>query len=174
MPTPFVAPAIPTYPRFVPTRKRSITRDVLSMYRGLDKYQKLTGEYVRWYQYDAANSTSNPVYDEGPSRRWLPSIQVPVLFVLFQQPPNNPTEAGRYTVADVHFTVSYDQLVKAGISQPSVSDLHFSDRIEWDGKLFDLEDYRLQGYVHGTYMTVGVDGHQVKEEELEQDYPMPS
>lgn len=173
-PAPFVAPAPPTYPGFVPTRKRSITRDVLSVWKGLKQYQHLMGEYLGWYQFDWVDSTTGPIYDEGPSRRWHPSVQVPALFVLFQQPPNVATEGGRYTVAEFHATLSYDEVRKSGIVNIDTPDQHFGDRIEWNGKLYDLEEYRLQGLMHGQYLTIAIDGHEVKEEELEEDAPIPS
>lgn len=149
--------------------KRSVRRFLSSANRGMKRYQEETGETVLWYEYDPVHSTKHAIYDEGPSRKWYRGKLVPVLFFYFSEAPEIASEEGRYTVNTANFTTSVELLTKAGISNPQVTDQHFSDRFSYGNTLYSIDNYQKQGFVHGQYLTVAVTGLQVKDEELFMD-----
>lgn len=128
------------------------------------------GGQVTLYEFDPANSTMNDTYDEGPSRRYHAAKIVPVIFFYFREAQDLATDEGHYTVNTAHWTTSVDLMRKAGVRNPLDTDNHFFDRFEYDGFLYRITSYEKQGFVHGTYMTIAVDGTQVKGDELVIDY----
>lgn len=149
--------------------RRSVQREIRSIKRGIKSYQRETGQQIIWYEFDPVNSTKDPVYDEGPSRRWKPGKRVPVVFAYFHEDEDRPAAEGFYMVNTLHFTVLMDSLRRAGVSNPEDTEKHMHDRFSFNGNTYSIDRYQKQGLVHDQWMTVGVDGNQVKEEELAGD-----
>lgn len=147
--------------------RRSIKREIRSINKAMELRQWETGQTIVWYQFDAVHSARDPVYDEGPAGRvYKAGLPVPVQFAYFEEAPQLPDpETGFYLVNTVHFTVSIDLLRKSGILNPEDTATHFHDRFSFNGNLYDIDRYEKQGLVHNTWLTIGVDGHQVKDDE---------
>lgn len=149
---------------------RSVKREIQSINRGIRDYQHETGETVLWYEFDTVTSTKDDVYDEGPSRRWHPAKRVPAVFVYFTEGPEVPDpDTGLYITSTAHFTVSIDMLRKAEISEPENTDAHMNDRFSFNNRLYSIDRYEKQGFVHNHWLTVAVDGHEVKDDEMMTD-----
>lgn len=148
---------------------RSIRRELRSINRGIKSYQRETGETILWFEFDVLGTTKDPVYDEGPSRKYKTGKPVPVIFAYFHEDEERPNPDGFYMVNTLHFTVLIDTLRKAGISNPERTELHMHDRFSFNGNMYNINAYRKQGLVHGTWLTIAVDGTQVKEDELATD-----
>ena len=148
---------------------RSIRREIRSINKGIKSYQRETGETVIWFEFDALGTTKDPVYDEGASRKWKPGKPVPVVFAYFQEAPETPNPEGFYMVNTIHFTVLLDTLRKSGISNPEDTAKHMHDRFSFNGNTYSIDRYQKQGLVHGTWLTVAVDGHQVKPDDIVND-----
>lgn len=146
--------------------RKSIKRYLRSASRGMRRYQREMGETVKLYEFDKATSTMNDTYDEGPSRRYHRPKLVPVIFFYFREAQDLATDEGHYTVNTAHWTTSVDLMRKAGVTNPLDTDNHFFDRFEFNGFLYRIVSYEKQGFVHGTYLTIAVDGVQVKDDEL--------
>lgn len=146
--------------------RRSVRREVASINKGIRDYQRETGQTILWYEFDSELSTRDPVYDEGPSRKWLPGKPVPVVFTYFHEAREEPRPEGFYMVNMVHFTVLLDTLRKSGISNPDRTELHMHDRFLFNGNLYSINSYEKQGHLRDTWITIAVDGLQVKDDEM--------
>jgi hypothetical protein len=148
---------------------RSIRREITSIKKGIKEYQRETGETVIWFEFDPTGTTKDPVYDEGPSRKWKKGKPVPVVFAYFHEDQETPSAEGFYMVNTTHFTVLLDILRKAGISNPEDTEKHMHDRFSFNGNTYNVFGYVKQGLVSNEWLTVAVDGRQVKEDELPTD-----
>lgn len=149
--------------------RRSVDREIASIFKGMEDGQRETGQTIMWHQFDTEASSKDPVYDEGPSRRWKTPRPVKVMFAYFMEAPETPSPEGFYLVNTLHFTVSMKLLRQAGIKDPENTALHMHDRFEFNGNMYSIDRYQKQGLVRDQWMTVAVDGHQVKDDELVTD-----
>jgi hypothetical protein len=142
---------------------------ILRMNEIMRTYQRVWGESVLWFEYDAMSSTKNNVYDEGPSRIWYPPTVLPVMFLDFRQDDPLDTEQGFYVLS----TASVVFQVTAATDRFRVTALntaaHFRDRFQYDNNIYRVTKYEKQGFVHGTYLTISALGEQVKGEEQVND-----
>jgi hypothetical protein len=142
---------------------------ILRMNDIMRNYQRVWGENVLWFEYDAMTSSKDQVYDEGPSRVWYPPVVLPVLFLDFRQDDPLDTDEGFYVLstASVVFqtTSATDRFRISALNTAG----HFRDRFQYDNNIYRVTKYEKQGFVHGTYLTVSALGEQVKGEEVVND-----
>lgn len=50
----------------VGSHRTSLRREIRSIERGLVDFQREVGDNITWYEFDAAHSTENQIFDEGP------------------------------------------------------------------------------------------------------------
>lgn len=141
-------------------------------------YQRNTGEYVLWFEFNPALSSRHPVYDEGPNRMWFSPFVLPVMFTSFHQDDPKHTAEGLYTVSSATITFAvvetYDRFRSSALNTGG----HFKDRFSWTAPseaamVFTVTDFEKQGLVHGTYLTISARGEQVKSEEFANDVQGP-
>jgi|SRR5215467_425808 len=132
-------------------------------------YQRVWGESVLWFEYDAMDATKHQVYDEGPSRVWYPPVVLPVMFLDFRQDDPENVEEGFYVLSTASIVFQVTEAVDRFQINPLSTAAHFRDRFSYDNIVYRVTKYEKQGFVHGTYLTVSALGEQVKGEEVVND-----
>lgn len=123
---------------------------------------------------------SGPNYDSGtgydqPVQSGLafkPAKFIRCVWWRYNPPTQVQSEEGEYTLDTCSVRFIADNLKKAGLQHSLDPDLHFNDRLWYQGKLYRVERYTPKGQVFGRYTMVDIDGRQLKPDEL-QDSSMP-
>ena len=153
----------------VPPDRRTL-RDIRSAYQGMKDYQYQTGQFVQWFRFDVADTTSDPVYGTGPQRQWYPAVTVPVMLGEYQRAPKNFDDDGLYLVDQGHLIISYFAFFSSTIVDPDpTGQNHLNDRVGFDGHLFSVASFLPRGRVADYFLTISVDLIEVAQEELIED-----
>lgn len=132
-------------------------------------YQRVWGENVLWFEYDAMASTKHDVYDEGPSRVWYPPTRLPVMFLDFRQDDPIDSDQGFYVLSTASVCFQVTEAMDRMRINPLYTANHFRDRFQYDNVIYRVTKYEKQGFVNGTYLTISALGEQVKGEEVVND-----
>jgi hypothetical protein len=136
----------------------------------MDRYQQQTGEWVAWFRYNQAGSTSHPTYDVGPQRAWFPPVTVPVVIAEDVRQGQNFDDDGLYLLDYLHLVISYSAFAHSMIPDPDPqSQNHLNDRVGFDGKLFSVNTFIPRGRVANAYLTISCDCREVASEDLDED-----
>jgi hypothetical protein len=143
---------------------------LLRMNEIMQNYQRVWGENVLWFEYDAMASTKDQVYDEGPTRVWYPPVVLPVMFLDFRQDDPIDTDEGFYVLSTASVVFQVTEAIDRFRTGPLFTAAHFRDRFQYDNIIYRVTKYEKQGFVHGTYLTISALGEQVKAEEVVNDF----
>jgi hypothetical protein len=156
----------------MPPDRRTL-RDIRNAYEGMKQYQVDVGEWVQWFRYNQAASTSHPVYSTGPNRQWYPPITLPVVIGEYQRARRNRDDDGLYQVDRVHAICSYDAFFHTTMPDPDPNGAdHVKDRVAFDGKLFSVEAFSPAGRVASYFLTISIDLVEVALEDLDEDFAL--
>lgn len=150
------------------TRDR-LDREVGMVNRVVARYQRLVGQEIQWYEWDSADSTVDTVYDEGGERTWRAPKTIRVIWIIRREGVEIPNERGFYVTDSIHFLFSVAQVTADGLSDPLSAAQHEKDRIVWDGDVWDIREYHVEGRIGTKTVTIGVDAVQVKPDEYAND-----
>lgn len=151
---------------------RRLLRDIASMNRGIADYQLQAGQWVQWFRFNAAASTSDPTYSTGPQRVWYSPVTIPVVIGEFERAEQNFDDGGLYVVNNLHLVVSYSSFFGSTIPNPDPSGLnHLNDRVAFDGTLFNVNQFQPRGRVASTFLTISVQLEEVSAEDMAEDVP---
>lgn len=150
-----------------------VKRHVNAIHRAFRRYQPRVGVTVSWYRFDQAGTTGHDVYDEGPSRRWLPPTQVPLLHIVRDEEAQADTEEGLYALGAVHFVLDPRQAQRGGIADPWAAPPQLNDRFFYEGAFWEVRSWQVQGRLRQWEVVVGGNANQVAPEELFEDPGFP-
>lgn len=157
----------------MPPDRRTI-RDIRSAWEGMKQAQLDYGQYVIWFRFNRAATTSDLVYDTGPTRAWYPGVTLPCLNGEYSRAGQNFDDDGLYQVDRAHLIFSWFAFFQTLIADPDVSGQdHVNDRVVLDGKLFSVDSFLPKGRVADYFLTVSVDLTQVAESQLIEDPDNP-
>ena len=149
---------------------RRMLRDIQSAYRGMKLAQLDQGEWVQWFRYNQAASTSHPVYDTGPLRQWYPSITVPVWLGEYSRAGRNFDDDGLYLVDRVNVIMSYDAFFHSTMPDPDpYGNDHVKDRVAYDGHIFKVDSFLPRGRVASYFLTISVSLTELAQSEMAED-----
>lgn len=152
--------------------------------KAITAFQGYTGTTVLWYEWEGVVDTTpdapgadtglEDLYDEGggsstQARRWKAPKQMPVYSVIRQEDVETPSAEGMYTVETIHLTALLEQLRQHGLREPYDARKHLFDRIVWDGRVYEIRRYQIQGRLQNYETTVGIDATRVMPEEMVND-----
>lgn len=121
-----------------------LRREAKFFNRTVRRYQSTIGEAVVWYQYDIT-SAYHPVYNEGPDRKWLAPIVVPVMHVVEIEDSERDTPEGRQPTQRISFDLLAQTAQQVGFVDPRSSAPHLNDIVAYDGRYYELRVYQDQG-----------------------------
>jgi hypothetical protein len=138
-------------------------------------YQRTIGTTVIWYAFDRAATTKDDIYDEGPERRWKPGFVLPVLHVARTERAETAREEGYYDMGSAHLVISPHQAAAAGLDDPWDAESQLFDRFLWDGTVFEVRTWQIQGRMRRFEVVVGATAQEVAPEEYFNDphFPVP-
>jgi hypothetical protein len=149
---------------------RRTLRDIRSAYQGMKRYQEEAGEWVQWFRFNQAATTSDPTYSTGPQRAWYPPITVPVMIGEYRRAAKNFDDDGLYLVDEVHGVISYFAFFSTTMPDPDpLGADHLRDRVAYDGRLFSVSSFIPRGRVASYFLTISFDMIEVAAEELAED-----
>jgi len=153
---------------------RRLLREIRSAYRGMKSYQLEAGQWVQWYRFNKAATTSDPVYGTGPQRVWYPPLTIPVIIGEYDRAAENFDDDGLYQVDTVHGIINYFAFFSTGMIDPDPNGAdHVNDRFAYDGHLFSVSTFLPRGRTASYFLTISFDGIEVAAEELSEDAPDP-
>lgn len=153
---------------------RRVLRDIRDAYRGMREYQRDAGQWVQWFRFNKAETSSHPVYGTGPQRKWFPAITVPVLEATYGRASQNFDDDGLYLVDDLQLIISYDQFFHSTMPDPDPNGQdHVNDRVGHDGHLFSVNSFVPKGRVASHWLTITVVLQEVAQEDMDEDVPDP-
>ena len=145
-------------------------RDIRSAYQGMKQAQLGQGEWVHWFRYNQAASTSHPIYDTGPLRQWYPPITIPVWLGEYERAGRTQDDDGLYLVDRVHVIMSYDAFFHSTLPDPDpYGNDHLRDRVAYDGHLFRVDNFLPKGRVASYFLTISIDLSEVAQSEMAED-----
>lgn len=170
-----------------PRSSHRLKRQVAWIERSLKRATRAYGQTVLWYEFDptsvededssdAGAGFDDDLYDEGgrqfgggSSRKWQAPKRVPVYQAMLDEGAEQDIGDGQYTVDRLNIITGYTFLVKSGISNPTDRGAHIRDRIEYDGRLFRIDQFEPRGRVADTITSVRVSAVEVKDDERTSD-----
>lgn len=149
---------------------RRLLRDIRSAYRGMQRYQVGAGQWLLWFRFNKAGTTSDPTYGTGPTRAWFPPITVPAMIGEYTRDPKNFDDDGLYQVDQVHAILNYFDFFSSTMIDPDPNGQdHVNDRVVFDGHLFSVSSFTPRGRVASYFLTISVDMIEIAAEELNED-----
>lgn len=123
--------------------------------RHLDRYQRLNGEGVFWYEFDGENSAPTDYLLEG-TRHYKAPIFTPLLWVIESEDTESGQAEGRRLTPTLRSAVSMETLVKSGLSDPHDSERHLNDVIQYQRTLYGIGRYEIRGRLGREDVIVGI------------------
>lgn len=105
------------------------------------------GIFVDWFAFDKDASSSHDVYNEGTGRRYKPSRRVYLLQLVVGDPDDEMTPEGRRQQQILRASVTVNQLLAAGVPDPSDIDARLSDVIRYEGDYYNMLTYTPRGHI---------------------------
>lgn len=153
---------------------RRLLREIRQAYQGMDRAQLEQGEWVEWFRFNPAGTTSDPTYPTGPQRAWYPSITIPVWLGEYNRAPKNFDDGGMYLVDQVHGIMSYFAFFSSTIVDPDpTGQNHLNDRVGYDGRLFGISTFFPRGRTASYFLTISFSMIQIMAEDLAEDAAIP-
>jgi len=138
------------------------------------RYQREAGQWAAWFRFNAAQTTSHPVYGTGPQRAWYAPVTLPLLIGEFHRAPKSFEEDALYRVDQAHLIFSYSAFFHSLMPDPDPTGQdHVNDRVGFDGKLFSVATFTPEGRVADEFLTVSVNLFEVGQGELDEDVASP-
>lgn len=149
---------------------RRLLGEIRQAYEGMNYAQLDQGQWVEWFRFNAAGTTSDPTYDTGPGRLWYPAITIPVWLGEFERQSKNFDDDGLYLVNTVHGIMSYYSFFSSTILDPDpTGQNHLNDRVGYDGTLFGISSFIPRGRVASYFYTISFDMIEIMAEDLAED-----
>lgn len=138
-------------------------RELAAVNRHLDEYSRVVGDDVLWAPFDAANTTSDPVYDEPGARAYLTPVRVRTLWVNKVEADKRYENGERYDVFD-HLTaaVSLNAIRNYGIPVPTDDTKRIYDLWKYRGQYWSIDDWEFIGRLAGDDTIIGIRAVQVQ------------
>lgn len=151
-----------------------IRYEVDAMYEGMsDDLYDPVGTTFKWFVYDAASTSVDPIYDVGDpghgGRHWTGPYRVPVLGARFIQGEASQDKRGMYQSDTLHAVINVSQLQGVLPTLLDDPDLHDKDRFLWRSELWQPIRLWPRGRVSSFTTVVSLDAIQVKDDQLVND-----
>lgn len=109
------------------------------------------GSSIVWYEFLALGEGSqyDDVYDEGDvgvtGRSYSPGIVIPTIYIDETEDQFTASEDGRQPTQNLDVTMLYQDVLRAGLSEPWEYQKHLNDMLYHDGRFFKVASYRSRG-----------------------------
>lgn len=109
------------------------------------------GSSIIWYEFLAFGEGSeyDDIYDEGPvgadGRSYAPGISIPTIYIDEIEDQFTLAEDGRQPTQNIDVTMLYQDVLRAGMSEPWEYQKHLNDMLSYDGRFFKVSAYRSRG-----------------------------
>lgn len=147
--------------------------EVKSMRTGTSQdLERPVGQEVKWFVYDAAATTVDPVYDVGSDtggRVWKAPLMLPTVNTYVFQNEMYMNDRGFYTVDTLRLFINYDDVLRYLPTLETDPDTHLYDRVEFRTQIYVPNRVFPRGQINMDYMMLTVDLTQVKTEEMVND-----
>lgn len=166
-----------------------LRRDIRLINKHMRREAYRWGQTVTWYEFDPTSvedvDSDDPgtgfdddLYDEGgvqarpgttatgTSRKWQRPKTVQVYMARIDEGMEDYSEEGTYVVDRLTITTN-TQLLRSFDIDPSAD--HMNDRIEFDGRLFNIQSFERHGWIADTNTTVTVMAPEVMDDERQTD-----
>lgn len=141
--------------------------------KGLEGWQNSTiGTTIDYYRFDSVHSVEHDVYDEGTGvgRVYKNPFPLPALHVTHNEGNRQNRPEGLYWNDNLHVIASYDQIRHVGITKMDIDQRNYLvDRMVYDNKVFTVTNIQVLGQIQARDIIVGIDGTQVRNDELVND-----
>lgn len=136
--------------------------------KAITDFQRQIGATVIWYEWNPESTPDDTIYDQY-GRDWHPGKPMPLYSIIRDEGAEVPSAEGFYTVDTIHCAALLEQLRRAGLSDPYNAQRHLRDRFSWDGFIWEVRRWAIQGRLQTMEATVGIDATKVTEEEMRHD-----
>jgi hypothetical protein len=114
-----------------------------------------SGESVIWYEFEplggsaSAGSLYDDVYDEGVlgegGRRYRPGVPIRTIYVEEIEDRFTLQEDGRQPTQNIYVVMLFDDVRRAGLSNPREYKPHLNDLFNYDGRFYKVTEYVVRG-----------------------------
>lgn len=127
------------------------------------------GESVVWYEFSplqayGGSSLYDDVYDEGgpgsTGRTYKKGVTVPTIYISEVEDSYRAIPEGRQPVQNIQATILFEDLKRAGISDPSEYGPHLNDMFLYDNRFYKVSDYKVRGRIDDEVIVL-VTGYEV-------------
>lgn len=150
----------------------SVDYETNEINNALANWQPTVGTVVAYYRLDRPDSVVSNIYDEGDGtgKAWRIPYALPVMHATHEEGPRDDDAEGFYSTDSAYLTAAYDELTKMGMDRLDIDTMKYlRDRFVYDDKVFKVNAIRILGQVQNRDIVVGIDGVQVKPDELVND-----
>lgn len=140
---------------------------------GLRGFADTTGDEIRYFRFDRADSVIDNVYDEGGDvgRVFRGPFTVPVIHATHTEGESEQSDTGFYSNDTLHVSGSFSMLRRIGMSEMDLKTRSYlKDRIVYDDVVFRVVTIEILGQIQQKDVIVSIDATQVKPDELVDDY----
>lgn len=152
--------------------KNSPDRETDNIFRGLQGWQDVNGDWLDYYRYDEESTDIHPVYNEatGAGRIYKAPVRVPCLHITHLEGANQNTGYGFYTNDDLSATIAFDRFIQMGMTYADIeTENYLRDRILYERKVFRVTQLSIRGQIQRRDILVGLTATQAKPDELVDD-----
>ncbi len=147
-----------------------VRKELSLINKHIRQHNREAGESVLWYEFlpfaasASAGSVYDDVYDEGVpgvgGRAYAPGVSISTVYVEETEDKFTLQEDGRQPTQNIYVVMLFDDVRRAGLTNPREYQPHLNDLFFYDGRFFKVSDYHVRGRLEDE-VVVGVQGYEV-------------
>lgn len=142
--------------------------------RRIDRGLRLDGQNdwgtkVRWYRFDTETTVVDDVYDQGAPRAYSSPFEVPVLWAVRTEGRSVPNNEGLQSYDALELAVRKSVLrddFRWPLHTRADAESFLRDRIEYEGRVFAINVFDIQGQLQDSDVIIGVGGREIQSYDL--------
>lgn len=147
-----------------------VRRELSLINKHIKQHHREAGEYVVWFEFLEPDGTSattvrddvydigSPVADEG--RKYAPGVVIPTIYVDEMEDAYLADQDARQPIQNIRVAMLYDDVYRAGISEPHEYQPHLNDMFYYQGRYYKVYTYQVRGRLQNEVL-VAVNGYEV-------------
>lgn len=133
-----------------------VSRELGLINKHIRHRNQYAGESVIWYEFDplakdGGSSLYDDIYDEGgpgsTGRSYKKGVVLPTIYITEVEDNFRAIPEARQPVQTLQATILFQDMVRAGISDPGEYENHLNDMFLYDNRFYKVSDYRARGRI---------------------------
>lgn len=146
-----------------------VRRELSLINKHVRQHNREAGEFIVWFEYLEEGTPGGTVHDDvydmgspvaGEGRTYATGVPIPTIYVDEREDQYYADQDGRQPIQNILVTILYDDMYRAGISDPYEYQPHLNDVFYYQGRYFKVYTYQARGRLQNEVI-ISVNGYEV-------------